>query len=90
MAGSCVRLVVYIERMKAMSSTCRARCGSASETHMPHLPCWANLNGLRISAPALCGILDLAGDLVEVRACRGACRAPAWGRTGPSGSGRRS
>ena len=34
---------------------------------MPHWPCWANLNGLRISAPALCEELDLAGDLVEVR-----------------------
>ena len=27
-----------------MSSTILAVCGSSSLTHMPHLPCWANLN----------------------------------------------
>ncbi len=52
MAGSCVRLVVYIERIKAMSSTTPAKCGITSETHAPHLPCWANLNGERMIAPA--------------------------------------
>ena len=52
-AGSCVMFVVCIDRMNATSSTTPARCGIASDTHAPHLPCFANLKGLRMIAPAL-------------------------------------
>ena len=35
---------VCMLRMKHMSSTILAVYGSSSQTHMPHWPCWANLN----------------------------------------------
>src|SRR2546427_10386924 len=44
--------MVYIERIIVRLSTCCARFGISSDTHMPDLPyCW-NLNGLRIRPPA--------------------------------------
>ena len=44
MAGSWLIASVFMLRMKHMSSTILAVYGSSSLTHMPHLPCWANLN----------------------------------------------
>ena len=44
MAGSWLMASVCMLRMKHMSSTILAVCGNSSLTHMPHLPCWANLN----------------------------------------------
>ena len=41
-------------------------------------------------APGALRILDLAGDLVEVRLAVMLVEHPAWGRTGPSGWGRHS
>ena len=42
-AGSWLIASVCIDRMKHMSSTIRAVWGSSSQTHMPLLPCRANL-----------------------------------------------
>ena len=44
MAGSWLIASVCMLRMKHMSSTILAVYGSSSLTHMPHWPCWANLN----------------------------------------------
>jgi len=44
MAGSWLMASVCIERMKHRSSTIFAFHGSSSLTHMPLLPCRANLN----------------------------------------------
>ena len=43
MAGSWLMASVCMLRMKHMSSTILAVYGSSSLTHMPLLPCWANL-----------------------------------------------
>src|SRR5215472_1909072 len=43
MAGSWLMASVCIERTKHMSSTIFAVHGKSSLTHMPDLPCWANL-----------------------------------------------
>ena len=51
MAGPCVLLVAVSEWTKAMSSTHSARCGSRSETHLPHWPCCRHSHGLRIRLP---------------------------------------
>ena len=67
MAGSCVRFVVYIERMNAMSSTLPARCGSASETHVAALAVLGELERAAHQRAGVLDDLDLAGDLVEVR-----------------------
>src|SRR5881628_840167 len=42
-AGSWLMASVCMLRMKHISSTILAVCGSSSETHIPHLPCCANL-----------------------------------------------
>ena len=42
-AGSWLIASVCMLRMKHSSSTILAFHGSSSLTHMPHLPCWANL-----------------------------------------------
>src|SRR5579862_663404 len=43
MAGSWLMASVFMERMKHMSSADLAMLGITSESHMPHLPCCANL-----------------------------------------------
>ena len=43
MAGSWLIASVFMLRMKHMSSTILAVCGSSSLTHIPLWPCWANL-----------------------------------------------
>ena len=43
-AGSWLIASVCMLRMKHISSTILAVYGNSSLTHMPHLPCWANLN----------------------------------------------
>ena len=67
MAGSCVRFVVYIERMKAMSSTTPARCGIASDTHGAALAVPGELERAAHDRAGVLDELDLAGELVEVR-----------------------
>jgi hypothetical protein len=44
-------LRVYIDRMKAMSSTHSATCGNNSETSIPHCPCFLNFHGDGMSPP---------------------------------------
>src|SRR5437763_350023 len=51
-AGSWFGCVVNMDLITAMSSTCFARCGMISETHVPDWPCCANLKGLRSKPPA--------------------------------------
>ena len=50
-AGEWLFESVQHEWRKAILSTCRAMCGNSSDTHAPHWPCCANLNGDFISGP---------------------------------------
>src|ERR1043166_3405554 len=44
--GSCPLMSVCIERISVTSSTMLAKCGSNSDTSIPHWPCFWNFQGL--------------------------------------------
>ena len=94
MAGSWLIASVCMLRMKHMSSTILAVYGSSSLTHMPHLPCWANLyfDGA-IGKPLLAArsSWSAAGPCGPSRAgpCRTTPASSACSRTDPSAAARR-
>ena len=93
-AGAWLKTFVATDRTTAMSSTILAVCGRHSDTHVPALPCCANLRRVPSSFGTFLAKLSMKAKRLPLMNSSGIglpCSAPAsaCGRTIRAGSDRR-